>query len=116
MLAFNASNAQDIKSSTAAFGFKGGLNFSNLYTDNVDDNNVLTGFNAGLYMLNFQLQIPFPYNLKYRIPLKVLNLAIIMLLQTEQLSLKQIILKFLYCSFSTQMHSTYMLDHMQLTW
>jgi hypothetical protein len=24
MLAFNASNAQDIKSSTAAFGFKGG--------------------------------------------------------------------------------------------
>jgi hypothetical protein len=34
-LAFNASNAQDIKSSTAAFGFKGGLNFSNLYTDNV---------------------------------------------------------------------------------
>jgi hypothetical protein len=47
-LAFNASNAQDIKSSTAAFGFNG-LNFSNLYTDNVDDNNVLTGFNAGLY-------------------------------------------------------------------
>lgn len=34
---------------TAAFGFKGGLNFSNLYTDTVDDNNVLTGFNAGLY-------------------------------------------------------------------
>ena len=34
---------------TASFGFKGGLNFSNLYTDQVDDNNVLTGFNAGLY-------------------------------------------------------------------
>ena len=33
----------------ASYGFKGGLNFSNLYTDNVDDNNVLTGFNAGLY-------------------------------------------------------------------
>ena len=33
----------------ASFGFKGGLNFSNLYTDNVDDNNILTGFNAGLY-------------------------------------------------------------------
>ena len=47
--AFNASNAQDIKSNTPAFGFKGGLNFSNLYTDNVDDNNLLTGFNAGLY-------------------------------------------------------------------
>jgi hypothetical protein len=48
-LSFHASNAHDIKSSTAAFGFKGGLNFSNLYTDNVDDNNILTGFNAGLY-------------------------------------------------------------------
>ena len=47
--AFNASNAQDIKSTTPAFGFKGGLNFSNMYTDNVDDNNMLTGFNAGLY-------------------------------------------------------------------
>ena len=34
---------------TASFGFKGGLNFSILYTDQVDDNNVLTGFNAGLY-------------------------------------------------------------------
>ena len=34
---------------TASYGFKGGLNFSNLYTDKVDDNNVLTGFNAGLY-------------------------------------------------------------------
>jgi hypothetical protein len=39
------------------------VNFSNLYTDNVDDN-VLTGFNAGLYA-KFPLQIPFPYNLKY---------------------------------------------------
>lgn len=34
---------------TASFGFKGGLNFSNLYTDQVDDNNVLTGLYAGLY-------------------------------------------------------------------
>ena len=31
------------------FGVKGGVNFSNLYTDNVDENNVLTGFNAGLF-------------------------------------------------------------------
>ena len=31
------------------FGFKGGVNFSNLYTDEVDDNNVLTGFNAGIF-------------------------------------------------------------------
>ena len=38
--AFTASQAQDIKSNTPAFGFKGGLNFSNLYTDNVDNNNI----------------------------------------------------------------------------
>lgn len=31
------------------FGIKGGANFSNLYTDEVDDNNVLTSFNAGIY-------------------------------------------------------------------
>lgn len=31
------------------FGIKGGVNFSNLYTDNVEDNNVLTGFNAGIF-------------------------------------------------------------------
>jgi hypothetical protein len=47
--AFTASQAQDVKATTPAFGFKGGLNFSNLYTDNVDNNNILTGFNAGLY-------------------------------------------------------------------
>ena len=31
------------------FGIKGGINFSNLYTDDVEDNNVLTGFNAGIF-------------------------------------------------------------------
>lgn len=46
LLAFTGMQAQE---KTAAFGFKGGLNFSNLYTDTVDDNNILTGFNAGLY-------------------------------------------------------------------
>lgn len=46
LFAFTSAQAQD---KVASFGFKGGLNFSNLYTDNVDDNNVLTGFNAGLY-------------------------------------------------------------------
>lgn len=35
--------------SGAEFGVKGGVNFSNLYTDEVDDNNMLTSFNAGLY-------------------------------------------------------------------
>lgn len=31
------------------FGIKGGANFSNIYTDNVEENNVLVGFNAGLF-------------------------------------------------------------------
>lgn len=46
VLSFSGIQAQE---KTASYGFKGGLNFSNLYTDTVDDNNVLTGFNAGLY-------------------------------------------------------------------
>jgi hypothetical protein len=46
VFAINGIQAQD---RVASYGFKGGLNFSNLYTKNVDDNNVLTGFNAGLY-------------------------------------------------------------------
>lgn len=37
-------------SSSAEFGVKGGINFSNLYTEDVDDNNVLTSFNAGFYV------------------------------------------------------------------
>ena len=41
-------NAQS-QEKTPSYGFKGGLNFSNFYIDNVDDSNVLTGFNAGLY-------------------------------------------------------------------
>ncbi|MGO4822281.1 MULTISPECIES: porin family protein [unclassified Flavobacterium] len=47
--AFSGANAQDKMLKAPTFGFKGGVNFSNLYTDNVDDNNVLTGFNAGLF-------------------------------------------------------------------
>lgn len=31
------------------FGIKGGANLSNLYTKDVDDNNMLTGFNAGVF-------------------------------------------------------------------
>lgn len=34
---------------SAKIGVKGGVNFSNLYVDNVDDNNMLTGFNLGLF-------------------------------------------------------------------
>ncbi|MBG6111598.1 hypothetical protein H4V97_000627 [Flavobacterium sp. CG_23.5] len=45
-MAFNNVKAQD---NVTKFGVKGGVNFSNLYTDNADDENVLTGFNIGLY-------------------------------------------------------------------
>ncbi len=33
----------------AKFGIKGGVNFSNMYTEDVDDENVLTGFNLGVF-------------------------------------------------------------------
>jgi Outer membrane protein beta-barrel domain len=45
-LLFSQSTTVD---SPLKFGIKGGVNFSNLYTDNVEDNNVLTGFNAGVF-------------------------------------------------------------------
>ena len=46
-------NAQDNAAKSATyikFGFKGGVNFSNMYTENVDDSNVLTGLNAGIFV------------------------------------------------------------------
>lgn len=47
---FGMLHAQDNNVNTE-FGVKGGFNMSNLYNsgDDVDDNNVLYGFNAGLY-------------------------------------------------------------------
>lgn len=50
--AFTVSNAQtnDSPTSGASFGIKGGVNFSNLYTEDVDDNNVLTSFNVGVFV------------------------------------------------------------------
>ena len=35
--------------SDSGFGIKGGVNFSNLYTKDVTDQNVLTGFNVGVF-------------------------------------------------------------------
>ncbi len=46
---FTNVQAQTNDSSNAQVGVKGGVNFSNLYSDDVDDNNVLTSFNAGFY-------------------------------------------------------------------
>jgi hypothetical protein len=37
------------KSLTPKFGIKGGLNLSNLYTDQADNNNLKTGLNLGFY-------------------------------------------------------------------
>lgn len=48
-IGFTNTYAQDSNPIPATIGFKGGINFSNLYTDDVDDQNVLTGFNAGLF-------------------------------------------------------------------
>lgn len=43
-------NAQETGTTKEAkFGIKGGVNFSNMYTEDVDDENVLTGFNLGLF-------------------------------------------------------------------
>lgn len=50
LLGFAASlNAQVTEAFKPQVGIKGGANFSNLYTDDVDDNNVLTSFNAGIF-------------------------------------------------------------------
>ncbi|MDR7370846.1 porin family protein [Flavobacterium aquidurense] len=45
---FGVLQAQDEKVTTE-FGVKGGFNMSNLYQSEADDNNVLYGFNAGVY-------------------------------------------------------------------
>ncbi|MFN3640925.1 MAG: porin family protein [Flavobacterium sp.] len=51
LVAFTFSNAQSNVNTTSGLGFgvKGGVNFSNLYTDEVDDNNVLTSFHVGVF-------------------------------------------------------------------
>jgi hypothetical protein len=45
---FGMLHAQDTNVTTE-FGVKGGLNMSNLYQNDADDENVLYGFNAGVY-------------------------------------------------------------------
>lgn len=49
LLLVNLTNAQGTSTNDAAFGIKGGLNFTNLYVDDVDDNNVLNSFNVGIF-------------------------------------------------------------------
>lgn len=44
-------NAQYTKTSNSGFGVKGGANFTNLITGDVNDNNLLTSFNVGVFAL-----------------------------------------------------------------
>ena len=53
-LSINTTNAQTTTTNSssageAEFGVKGGFNISNMYTESADDENVLYGFNAGVY-------------------------------------------------------------------
>jgi len=50
VVSINSLQAQVNDASMAQFGVKGGVNFSNLYTEDVDDENMLTSFNAGLFV------------------------------------------------------------------
>ncbi len=65
-LSFMAFTTVQAQEDATKFGIKGGVNFSNFYTDNVDDNNVLTGFNVGLFAkmpvsenISFQTEISY---------------------------------------------------------
>ena len=65
-LSFMAFTTVQAQEDATKFGIKGGVNFSNFYTDNVDDNNVLTGFNLGLFAkmpvsenISFQTEISY---------------------------------------------------------
>lgn len=49
-LGFTTIQAQ-INTGDSQFGVKGGVNFSNMYIDDVHDNNVLTSFSAGIFYL-----------------------------------------------------------------
>ncbi len=46
---FGMLHAQGSETVTTEFGVKGGFNMSNLYNNNADDENILYGFNAGVY-------------------------------------------------------------------
>lgn len=48
---------EETTTSTARAGIKGGLNVSNLYVDDVDDENARFGFNVGLYAQLFSSEV-----------------------------------------------------------
>lgn len=49
VLSFMAFTTVQAQENETKFGVKGGVNFSNFYVDDVDDNNVLTSFNVGFF-------------------------------------------------------------------
>lgn len=48
-LSLTSVQAQTNNSDESHFGVKGGVNFSNIISEDIDDNNVLTSFNVGVY-------------------------------------------------------------------
>lgn len=48
-VAHNSLSAQEVARRTPVFGIKGGVNLTNLYTDNVTNENLKVGLNAGVY-------------------------------------------------------------------
>jgi hypothetical protein len=55
--ATTTTQTETVKTSTARAGIKGGLNVSNLYVDDVDDENARFGFNVGLYAQLFSSEV-----------------------------------------------------------
>ncbi|HJR99415.1 MAG TPA: porin family protein [Flavobacterium sp.] len=49
MICLSFINFTQAQTESPSIGIKGGVNFTNLYTEDVDDNNILTSFNAGIY-------------------------------------------------------------------
>lgn len=49
LLTLGTTNVMQAQETGTSIGVKGGLNMSNLYTEDVDDENALLGFNVGLF-------------------------------------------------------------------
>lgn len=82
LIGFTTAQAQ---STDASFGIKGGANFSNLYVDDVDDNNVLAGFNLGVFV-NMPLNEAVSIQPEFLYSQKELNWLMTMLWQLEKLN------------------------------
>ena len=66
---FQAKAQETTSKAETKIGIRGGLSFSNLYTKDVDDNNILTGLTAGIFIEapisnNVAFQPEFNFNMK----------------------------------------------------